>query len=357
MDYSSWHRPCIIAEYVLRKNRKSRTTNWRQKAIVAGYLVTTIVCLGFAGCGGGVAGSSSPTTEPSPSNVSVALTVASPSLLLGKSTTLTATVSNEANSAVNWSVQNVPGGNTTVGTIVSTTNNGAIFTAPQFMPLPAIVAIRATSAADPTRTATVNITITSDVAVTIAPGTLAIELGAQLGFQATITSAGNPATAVLWSIGGAGCSGAACGAINSGGVFTAPQSLPSPPSVTLTATSVADPAKSSTTSITISSHFALTISALGLHLLGHSDRRECQFRRCTCPRNGFKSEYRNFLERFRSWVCRRCLRLPFSHGFEHHDDLCCAGICAVARAGHDYRDSPWLILRSWRRSPFPSIPG
>ncbi len=229
---------------------------------MAGYLATTIVCLGFAGCGAGVVGSSSTTTESSPSNVSVALTVASPSVLLGKSTTLTATVSNAANSAVNWSVQNVPGGNTTVGTIVSTTNNGAIFTAPQFMPLPAIVAIRATSAADPTRTGTVNITITSDVAVTIAAGTSAVELGAPLSFQATITSAGNPATAVLWSVGGAGCSGAACGAINSGGVFTAPQSLPSPPSVTLTATSVADPAKSSTTIITISSHFALTISAL-----------------------------------------------------------------------------------------------
>lgn len=132
------------------ENRKARTTNWRQKAIVAGYLATTIVGLGVSGCGG-AAGSSSTTTEASPSNVSVALAAESPSVLLGKSTTLTATVSNAANIAVNWSVQNVPGGNTTVGTIVSTASNGAIFTAPQFMPLPAIVAIRATSSADPTR--------------------------------------------------------------------------------------------------------------------------------------------------------------------------------------------------------------
>jgi hypothetical protein len=89
------------------------------------------------------------------------------------------------------------------------------------------------------------------VTVSVSPPSPAIELGAQQTFQANVISAGNPVTAVIWKIAGVGCFGNACGTVNSAGVFTAPQTLPSPDFVLLTATSMADPTKSATATISI----------------------------------------------------------------------------------------------------------
>ena len=44
-----------------------------------------------------------------------------------------------------------------------------------------------------------------------------------------------------WSVAGTGCAGASCGTIDVTGKYTAPASVPDPPTVTVTATSVADP--------------------------------------------------------------------------------------------------------------------
>ena len=44
--------------------------------------------------------------------------------------------------------------------------------------------------------------------------------------------------AVTWSVSGAGCSGAACGTISGGGLYTAPMTVPSPATLNVTATSM-----------------------------------------------------------------------------------------------------------------------
>lgn len=62
------------------------------------------------------------------------------------------------------------------------------------------------------------------------------------------TAAGNANTAVKWSVTGAACSVSDCGTMQ-GDLYLAPSSLPSPPSVTLTAISEADP--TATASITV----------------------------------------------------------------------------------------------------------
>jgi hypothetical protein len=62
------------------------------------------------------------------------------------------------------------------------------------------------------------------------------------------TAAGSANTAVKWSITGAACSVSDCGTMQ-GDLYLAPSSLPSPPSVTLTAISEADP--TATASITV----------------------------------------------------------------------------------------------------------
>ena len=58
---------------------------------------------------------------------------------------------------------------------------------------------------------------------------------------------------------GPGCAGAACGTIDSSGLFTAPQILPTPASVTLTATSAADPSKAASAMLSITSAFTFTV--------------------------------------------------------------------------------------------------
>lgn len=178
------------------------------------------------------------------------------SVLLGDSMALTASVSNSSSTAVSWSVAGVAGGNPTVGVISAS----GLFTAPAVLPSPATVPVVAAVMADPTVTASSQITIMSDISVGLAPTTAAVELGAQQTFTATISSAGKPSTAVTWSLAGTGCSGSGCGMISSSGVFSAPQILPSPPTVLLTATSVADPSKSASVAITVTADFSFALS-------------------------------------------------------------------------------------------------
>ena len=96
------------------------------------------------------------------------------------------------------------------------------------------------------------------VNVSVAPSTASVALGATQQFIATVSNASN--TAVSWSVAGSGCAGAACGTVGSSGLFTAPQILPARASVTLTATSAADPSKAASATLSITSAFTFTVS-------------------------------------------------------------------------------------------------
>lgn len=79
-------------------------------------------------------------------------------------------------------------------------------------------------------------------------------------FTAQVSGAGGASTAVSWSLTGAACAGAACGTVDANGNYTAPQILPPSPNVTLTATSIANPSKTATAALTITSRFTMSIS-------------------------------------------------------------------------------------------------
>jgi hypothetical protein len=207
------------------------------------------------GCGGG-AGASAITPPPPPQSVSVTVTPISSSVLLGNSQTLSAQVTNAADTTVAWSVNGVPGGTAATGTITA----GGIYNAPVDLPAPAIVQVTATSQADTTKSATAQLTITSDIALTLAPPNAAVELGATQVFHPTITSSGHPDPAVRWSLSGPTCP-AACGSVDLSGNYTAPGILPSTAAATLTAQSVADPSKETSAPINITSNFTLQVSA------------------------------------------------------------------------------------------------
>jgi hypothetical protein len=210
---------------------------------------------GLQGCGGG-ASSGPPPLPPPPPSITVTVAPMAGSVLLGNSQALTATVTNTSNADVTWSVNGVAGGSASAGTI----STGGTYTAPADLPSPPVVQVTATSQADPTKSATAQLTITSDLAITLAPPNASVELGAAQGFHAAITSAGHPDTSVRWSLSGATCP-AACGSVDLSGNYTAPGVLPAPATANLTAQSVADPSKQASASINITSNFILQVTA------------------------------------------------------------------------------------------------
>jgi hypothetical protein len=206
------------------------------------------------GCGAG--GASPPPPPPPPPAIEVSVTPANGSVVLGAQATFAATVTNTTDTAVSWNVSGVPGGNTTLGTITS----GGLYTAPADLPSPATVQITATSHADSTKSGAVTLVIASDITLNLTPNPASVELGATQTFQTAITSSGHPDTSIRWSLSGPACT-SGCGTVDASGKYTAPQILPSPASVTLTAQSVADPSKQVSVVASITSSFSLQLSA------------------------------------------------------------------------------------------------
>ena len=132
--------------------------------------------------------------------------------------------------------------------------------APEDLPQGGTIQVTATSHADSTKSSSASVTVSSDVGISVSPASSAVELGSILGFHASITSGGHPDTTVHWSLSGSACP-AQCGTIDGNGNYTAPQILPSAAIVSITATSVADPSRQSSASITITSNFTLRIAA------------------------------------------------------------------------------------------------
>ena len=81
--------------------------------------------------------------------------------------------------------------------------------------------------------------------VTVSPSTAAVNVAHAQQFTATVTGTTN--TSVTWTVAG----GPSNGTIATTGLYTAPASVPNPATVTVTATSQANPAKSATATVTV----------------------------------------------------------------------------------------------------------
>jgi hypothetical protein len=111
-----------------------------------GKLLLILAILWCAGCGGGHSSSSSGT----PAGITVTVAPSATSAVIGQTVPFSATVTGTTNTAVNWEVAGVPGGNATVGTITST----GLYTAPSAVPNPSTVVVTAVSQADTTKSGT-----------------------------------------------------------------------------------------------------------------------------------------------------------------------------------------------------------
>jgi hypothetical protein len=152
------------------------------------------------------------------------------SVILGASQQFTATVTNATNTSVTWNLSG-PG----------SLSSSGLYTAPATLNTPSTATVQAVSQADPYKTMSITFSIPA-VTVGISPQSPTVMLGATQQFTAAVGSATN--TAVTWSMTGVGT-------VSNTGLYTAPSTLTTPSSATVIATSVADPSKSASTTITI----------------------------------------------------------------------------------------------------------
>lgn len=202
--------------------------------------IPVLLGLGFWACGGGQA-------TPPPA-ISVTLNTHAVNVHVTRSALLTATVHNSTNSAVHWSVT----GTGCTGTACGTISSAGLYTAPASVPMPATVTVKATSVADGSKSDSATITILAAVVVTVSPANPSIDLGATLQFSASLQNAID--SSVTWRVSGTGCTGTECGTISTTGLYAAPSDASTILTITITATSVEDPAISQSVTATIVSH-------------------------------------------------------------------------------------------------------
>src|SRR6185437_4119566 len=236
------------------KRREGRLFPATAAAKRGGHFVCALCCAAIVavvaiipGCGLTNSSSSNP-----PPNVTVTLQPATASVPLGQTQQFTATVTGASSSAVNWSVNGVAGGNSVAGTISSS----GLYTAPQSLPSPSSVTVRATSQTALSASGSARVQLQSGIVVSVAPNSANVALRASANFSATVTGAGTSSVAVSWSVNNVAGGNSILGTITATGAdaatYTAPAVAPAPPNVNVTATSVADPSKSANASVTIS---------------------------------------------------------------------------------------------------------
>jgi RHS repeat-associated protein len=168
--------------------------------------------------------------------ISVSVSPAAATVYAGQQQQFIATVANTSNTAVTWAIS--PAG---IGTISA----GGLYTAPAGITAQQTVTITATSQADSSKSASAVLTLSAQISVAVSPAAATLFGGQTQQLIATVTNSSN--SAVTWSISPAGT-----GSINASGLYTAPASITSQQTVTVTATSQADNTKSASAIVTLS---------------------------------------------------------------------------------------------------------
>jgi 6-phosphogluconolactonase (cycloisomerase 2 family)/uncharacterized protein (DUF58 family) len=116
----------------------------------------TVTVTAVSAADGSKSGSANVTVTAAPV-ITVTVVPNSANVAVNGTQQFTATVTGTANTAVTWQVNNVTGGNATVGTI----SGSGLYTAPASVPNPAAVTVKAISNADNTKSGTAGVTVTA----------------------------------------------------------------------------------------------------------------------------------------------------------------------------------------------------
>src|SRR5579862_3746362 len=155
---------------------------------------------------------------PPPASLTVTPPSAQP--FPGASVQFAATVQNAGPAAVNWQVNNTPGGNSTLGTIGSS----GLYTAPASVPNPPTVTVTAVSQSDAAQTGSSSVTIQSLSAIqgplSLSPALSSVTTSQTLQLQ--VLTAGVTNNLVNWSVDGVPGGNATYGTILASGLYTPP---------------------------------------------------------------------------------------------------------------------------------------
>ena len=140
--------------------------------------------------------------------------------------------------SVNWTA--TPPG---VGTLSST----GLYTAPPSVSSQQVITITATNAADNTQSASASVLLYPPASVNVAPASVTLGQSQTQQFTATVANVSNGNMAVTWSISPSGA-----GTVDSTGLYTAPATIASTQTVSVTATSVANGSVTASATVTLS---------------------------------------------------------------------------------------------------------
>lgn len=199
--------------------------------------------------------------------VTVTVSPAAVTLNLQAAVQFSATVTGQTDQTVTWMVNDIAGGNSTVG-IIST--NG-LYTAPAVLPPPAsgsttstvTVTIKAVSTVTTSASATATVTLNSGVAITIAPTAPTVGTSEMLTFTATVT--GSTVLTANWLVNNVSGGNSTTGTITPTGVtavYTAPATLPTTTTVTITGQATADTTRSAAATLTLVTPSNPTLTAV-----------------------------------------------------------------------------------------------
>lgn len=142
------------------------TGNWTQSGNPVVFVINPgppgAVSSGFTLSNGSPTPTPTPVPTPTPA-ITVSLSPPSANVPLNSTQQFQATVSNNTNKSVTWSVNNVAGGDANVGTI----DASGLYTAPATQPFMGVVTVTATSAADATKKANASVNLQDPQAVKV----------------------------------------------------------------------------------------------------------------------------------------------------------------------------------------------
>lgn len=211
-----------------------------QKDLLLVLLVGAVSCL--LGCGAPVVAYSSTASNGSPaaslspqSAITVSVSPSMKALQAGQTVQLTSMVTNTSNQGVDWTSS--PSG-------IGEVSSAGLFTVPTIVSSAQTVLVTATSQADPTRSATATFSLQPAVSVSVSPSSQVLQGGQAVQVTAAVKNAEDQA--VVWTSSPVGV-----GSISSTGLYAAPATATNAQTITVTATSHADPTRSASAFLTL----------------------------------------------------------------------------------------------------------
>jgi hypothetical protein len=209
----------------------------------------TVIATATSAANPAMAASASISLVASAPTVSISVSPTTASLSAGQSATIVPTVTGSSNTSVTWSFS------PSVGTLA-----GGVYTAPATISTQQTVTVTATSVASATQSAAAIITLLPTISVAVAPATITLGPSQSQQFSASLSGTSNPN--VTWSV-----SPSSVGSF-SNGLYQAPATINSQQTVTVTATSSAQPTQSGSAIITLVPTVGTALSPSSISLSG-----------------------------------------------------------------------------------------